>query len=442
MRPKTIIILMAVLALLVALAIVVYNNSRPPGMEEEVNTPYFPDFDEKNIASVLLEKPRDKKEVDRVELKISETGWVVANRWNYPTNAEGIPKLMAALKDLRRGQVRILQADQHDKYEVSAEKALHLKVDCLSGETKADLYFGKRERGKKFFAREMGKDPIRVMDFGDFKADPTEWMKKECFDTEVLKIDNVSEIRLKRPDGVLRLIKTEVEEPDPKNASQTVKKTVWEAIEPEKFRAKEGAARSLASAILRLTLEDIASLEVKPEYGLDNAALALEVVVNGYGNISISFGAQQKDKKSYYTKVSGIKEIILVSEGGFQNFNKKLDDFREPEKEEPKKPEDLKKEDPGKKTEAPKEETKESGKTEPGKPGPEKEKTGTGETGSADKPAQAQPDTSGKGQGISPEPEKTAEPEKPGEPEEPEEPEKDSAEPANPGPPSPPEKPK
>ncbi len=345
MQVKTIIILAVILVVLLGLAIIASRKTQPPPPSKDAHELYFSDFIPQMAGRIILEKParedeKEKQEPEKVEVVKLEIGdeWVVANRYNYPAQESQINSVLDALENLKRGEVFSSKKETHRQFEVSADKALHLRVDGSVGGVMADFYIGKSAGGREFFARESGNDEVRRLNISPFQTSMQKWLNTSCFDD--FQADNVTGIAVETPEFTYWLRKDEIEEPDPKCASKTVRRAVWKLLEPEEKEAKKGAGEALAGSLAKLSLQDIAGVEVKSEYGFDNAALVVAAAVTGRGNedVVVTFGklTEVRKEKLYYVQISGKKHIFLLPESTIKQFTRKLDDLREKPKEEKK----------------------------------------------------------------------------------------------------------
>jgi len=249
----------------------------------------------------------------KVTIQKGDGGWeVVKGEKRYPADSEGVERVLEQLPELNRGTVSSRNPDSHEKFMVDEENGVLVKV--FNGEdNKAGFYVGKQ--GPDFFSsyiRNLEDDRVLLVK-GQMKP-LFDKRLKEWRDMKIVSFESgeASLIEIIRPDGSLVLEKKEGGR--------------WTVTLPEEAAADGEAMDDLISRLSSLKAVD-ALEEPEGDYGLEDPALKIRVVLEGGREAGVDFGNKIEEKNRYYARARDGRTIFMVGQFNYKKLNLTLQDL-------------------------------------------------------------------------------------------------------------------
>ncbi|MBK8067328.1 MAG: DUF4340 domain-containing protein [Rhodanobacteraceae bacterium] len=251
-----------------------------------------------DISSVRIRKAKDELVA---ELSRTESGWVVANRHNYPAD---ISKVRAYLIKLSEAKLREAKTSKPENYarlgveDTSAEGATGLSVELSGLKEPVRLIVGVASGGGSpgTFVRRASEAESWLVS-GDIIPDKEgqNWLAREVLDVPSADIHSVAVIA---PDkSVLK-----IDKPDPSAFNYSVHN-----LPKGRQLSSESAANAIAGVLSSVTLEDVLPAA---EANAD-AASTWQATFVGYDGLVVDLKLWDRDSKSWATFAARLDEERL-----------------------------------------------------------------------------------------------------------------------------------
>ena len=341
MKPRTLVILIVVLAALAVLVWFRQQQAQPPRLAEEVQlqTLLPADLDAEDVAR--LELYAGAKPEEKVVLAREGDAWVAQSQYNAPLQEEKITGYLEDLATLE-GEFRATAGEEAlADYALDESEGFHVVGYQTGAESPAfHLVVGKSPRFGNVFVRAADAQDVYVADV-DFRqeagvydeARDTAPTAETWLDKQVLELDqaNVTRVALNLPDKQVVLEKQEVpaepQEPAEEGAEPTpppAPQTEWVLSEGGYADAelKDAGITSLLNKLANLSATDIEDPAKKTEFGLDDPKYRAEVTVEGQEEPVVLVGARPEAGGPGYVQLANAESglIYKVDQYGFDQL--------------------------------------------------------------------------------------------------------------------------
>ncbi|MBX5482466.1 MAG: DUF4340 domain-containing protein [Myxococcaceae bacterium] len=209
-------------------------------------------------------------------LKKNGSDWTVAGK---PADTQQVRNALEALAKVKTTEVVTLRAEKHAEYELTADKALKVKVESEGG-APVEVWFGKNARNGGLYARLPDSDAVFVVPgtlSWQLHRNADEWRNKRFVS---FKADDVTALTVKPV----------------ADAAYSLKKdgTEWKlgdgVTPPAGFRFDARAASSIPSQLSYLTAQAFADHVDDEWFGLAGAHDVVEAELSGGKKVTLHFG--------------------------------------------------------------------------------------------------------------------------------------------------------
>ena len=301
---KTIGVLVVLLAVQLSLALGM-SFSRPDLATARSDTPLL-DLGDRMVDRLTIEDTESNKLV----LARQGDGWVLPESGDFPADEAKVDVLLDRLKGLQRGLAVATSEGAMRRFKVSDDAFERRVVLAQGDETLATLYFGTSPGMRRVHARAQHDDGVYVVEFGvhDAAVRAEDWEDKALLAIAPAEIETISlaGLTLKRLPG------------DGSDAAtgQAGKQTTAEADwTVESLAEGESVNQVNAGALLGklsgLRFAAVLGSEAKPEYGLEEPELVIDLTRKGPTRIEYKLGKRDKDQ-DYVLKVSHRDEYFRL----------------------------------------------------------------------------------------------------------------------------------
>ena len=321
--PKLNLILLLVFIVLGGAALLVEN---PFAEKSEKYVEYgllFPEFNPENVWELVI-----RREENEVQVKRTETGWVVPTRYDHPADMRKVQQVFYHVTQWKN-QVQVGQTTaKHDKMAVSEETGTFVSLSDLHGEPLAQFFVG---RIGGFDAKRLGPggklEPdeitfylrpypgeavylIREFLIGAFTFQPEHWVDKQIFrypkDTEVKVTAR----------GEAETVNLE------KSGEDWTVQGFEHPVDPNQIQQTLNNLRALQGA-------DIADPAVPlEEYGLDAPRMHATVTLENGTEYNLLIG-KEKDDKRVYGKSARSRFPMEITANLLDKIFRKKEDFEQ-----------------------------------------------------------------------------------------------------------------
>ena len=173
-------ILLGLVALLVVLELATSRSSRAPAAATSVLTEFSP----ARAASVRIEGGEEA-----VQLRRSETGWVVTERHDYPAHGAVVETLLGRLASLRSDDLVGTDPGSHALFGLAADDdVVRVTVRDADAAPLAQLRIGRSPEGTGSYVQRIGRDEVyRAAALDALEASPRSWL-----DTHLVAFDLIA----------------------------------------------------------------------------------------------------------------------------------------------------------------------------------------------------------------------------------------------------------
>lgn len=240
------------------------------------------------VDRILIQEPDEPA----LELIRQDNRWILPGYYNLAAQQSRINTLLNSLDALERDWPVATTATTAKRFEVTEEK-YQRKLQLKQGDnTLATLYLGTSPAMNKTHVRLDGEDEVYALGLNhhEVPVQAQSWM-----DTGLLKVDTEQLSGIQGPDFVLG--KSD---------------HLWELDGlAEQEETNNQAVQDLLSGLGNLRFQEALGTEAKPEYGLEQPVLALDLQSDGK-TVSYQFG-KPEDGDYYVVKSSELAPYFKVS---------------------------------------------------------------------------------------------------------------------------------
>jgi hypothetical protein len=318
MKPRQTLLLGLIVALLIA-GIVLYNKLWIPHKEKAKLEKVFPALLQEEPLKIEISRGNYKDELARK----GDDEWVVASEDDYPADEEGIRECLEMIKNLDTANLVSSDPDKQDRFEISDEKGIRVKILASGDKPLADFLIGKRgPTYRSYYFRETGHNNIylayeNLLD--SFNREHSTWKDKTIFD---FPSEDARELNIKSDEGSIKLVKN-------------LEEDAWGLVEgEERVKAKKWTVNDMVSSLAKLKTQEFPEEKDMKETGLEAPEKQVSVKLADGTEYTLLVGDEKESSGKLYVKRADSPTIFLIGSYQAKKFFKKKDDLKETEKEE------------------------------------------------------------------------------------------------------------
>ncbi|GEM_PF-1090295 len=320
MKPRQTLILGIVVALLI-IGILSYHKLYIPYKEKSEQVQAFPEFSPDMAARIEICRGEYK-----AELVKRDGQWIVATEGDYPADEEGINEGLDMVKGLPATELISRNPEQRDRFELTDEKGVRVKILSSDSRPIAEFLIGKQGSAyNSYYFRKAGEDNIYLAyeDLLDtFNREHDTWRDRSIFDFEK---EEAREISIQSEQGEIILTKN-------------LEKDTWELLEGEnRIQAKKWTVDDMVSTLSRLKTQEFSELKDLKKIGLHDPKKRITVKLADGSEPGLLFGDEKESSSQIYVKKADSPTIFLIGKYQMNKFFKKRDELIEDKKQEGKK---------------------------------------------------------------------------------------------------------
>lgn len=199
MKLKTFAILLGILCILSVAVYYTSYSGKPSTRSSDMGARLFPELAAGDVAAISVVSPEDN-----TTIKQAQSGWTVAERFDYPADFSKIAELVKKLTGAKIGRSFAASDESRarlslylpDKKDVPAEqRGVRIVLTDKNKKTLADLLVGKEREGGGDTAYVMPQPEGRIclvnQDFRYIEKKPAGWLNKKPIDLDPKKIERV-----------------------------------------------------------------------------------------------------------------------------------------------------------------------------------------------------------------------------------------------------------
>ena len=291
------------------------------------------DFLSTDTSQVNFVKIKNKE--GELTLKRVGDNWRISDPYNYPANPSYIETLLNKLAELKYESLITKNKDKFEEYEVAGEEAAYVEVGKEGGLIDK-FYCGKPSKHYTHtYMKLEGENEVWMVSGtprSSFTRKPKDWRDKQILNLDKTLIERVL---LRFPDEVVEL-RREISMAEA-DTMLVEADTSWTVI-PERgkpFLAAEKVMNRIKNTLGKMNSMDfrVAGTDSIPSFA--EPLLTVEAYLEGDRKEVIDFVQDPEKDNRYVVRQNGSEEtVFVVYESSFKNFNKRLADFVEEEKDE------------------------------------------------------------------------------------------------------------
>jgi len=325
MKTRNFTILLAVLAVLIVIyAIQQISTDKKSVSESQIDI--FPDFNSSSVSQIKVFK-QDYPD-SGLSFAKKDGIWLVTSYFDAPAKENDIDKLLTDINTLQ-GEIRSVNADLHDDFEIADNVALHLEFSGPDSAIFAHLLVGKGvpQASKSSFVRKHNTDTVYKANenflsrFAVWNAEPSKKMPgKRWADMKMTDVDKntVKAIEIKANRKSYSFEK--VEEPPKDTISAPT--FVWKQIKPKKGKILEDKdIQTILNRLTKLSANEIVGNEILSEHGLTKPKYTASFTAEDGQATKINFGAvADTTSKARYVNVEGKPFIYKAAKYNYKSI--------------------------------------------------------------------------------------------------------------------------
>ncbi len=368
MKPKQLIPLVVVLAVLAGLVYLRQAQNKPATIEQQytLQTLMPEGFDVASLTKIEMyagAKPDEKVVLERAA---DSTKWTLASKYGAPVNQTEIDNYLKTLKNLK-GEFRAeVTGDGLKDYSLEPEKGFHvLGYTAGAAEPSLHLINGKSPDLRKAFARTDGSSAVYVIDISlrreagiytvemDDAPEATHWLDKTAL---VIEEEKIKAVKLEYPDKTIAVElqtkqvpaeeATAAEQAAPAEEApaegEAAEPAPVEPVEEKTWALTSGgpgsefhpnAAANLARRLTRINATDVVDPAAKADWKLDPPQYRATVTVDGQDAPVVIEGGRPDGDTYAYLRVAGAERDLVYQVSGYdfeQIFQKGSEFFELP----------------------------------------------------------------------------------------------------------------
>jgi hypothetical protein len=348
LKPRTLVILAAVLVLLVAV-----KTLQDCSHEREVSGPgvatLIPEpLAAEDLGSIAVGYGTDS---EVVVLENQPDGWRVATAWNAHANKQRVDALLRALGGLT-AEFRSDSPEVLADYGFTDSTAVTVTGRDRNGDEVFALEVGRRPTGATGqFVRRPGANAVYLTNesilstLGVYGQDPERPKSRHFLELQAVKLDRqeVDAVTV-RSDGTEIALQKEFEEPAPLPADSARTDTTavpagpdrsvweWRMVEPRRQPAAKTKADALLGAVTNIHAVDVADpSQPLADYGLEEPERTVQIALADADDVTLAFGATREAvddaPKGVYMRVDDDPTIWVASDYVLKNIFKQPDEL-------------------------------------------------------------------------------------------------------------------
>lgn len=295
MKPKQNLILLIVLIAFAALVLLIerpFENKAEKAREEAGL--FFPDLQPDKVKKIEIKK-QDKS---TVTLKNQDNVWYVADKEDYPADAEVVKAVLEKVKGLKQVNLASRKKEKHELLEVKEGKALEVKLFDKDGAGLAELFVGKSGPDVlSTYVRKAGADEV-YQDEGmlrsDFDRGLNAWRDKTmcAFDAKEAK-----ELKIVKKEETIALSKDT--------------QGNWQIEQPISGLAENKEVEKVLDTLATLRAGDFAQDEEAASYGFEAPLYEISAKLKDGGTKTLVIG-NKKGEYQFFAKSSEKKYVYIL----------------------------------------------------------------------------------------------------------------------------------
>ena len=328
MKPKVLIRLAALFAVLLVIVVIREWMRDAPSLEQQVDlTPLAPaDVAAEDIDKIELWAGAQPDE--KVILVRDGDAWRVSTHFDAPAKQADVDTFIEDLLGLR-GEFRDRAPDEtaRARYEVGTDQAFHVAAYAGTGD-EADVHvlFGKAPDFRTVFVRRAGGEDIYVeqtnlrreagvvSDDGEAVPEADNWLDMTVLDLDEAALERIA---LRMPDKAFALAKQAVESEtggaEGEGAATVLTPAEFEwvlADTPANLELKEQGVQNLLNKAASLNATDIVDPGALASYGLDTPAYRIELAVADEDDVVLEAGRPDTEGPGYLRVAGAEPEVV------------------------------------------------------------------------------------------------------------------------------------
>jgi len=302
------------LLVLAIIAIIAYETGLKPGLEKrkEKSTLSYPKLDISRVKKIELSR-ENKKDL----LVFSGSNWLVETENNYPADPEGVEKLLEASKALVCNEQITSSEKELERFDLTEDKALSVKLLDDKSDTLAHFYIGKRGTTYSSSYFRKAQDNTICLTFQNlitiFDRSTDTWKDKAIYRF------NASDCKtLEIQDGATIF-----------TLAKDLKENKWEILDKTgQYPARQWAVEGICQTLSKIQTQDFYQIPLK-DAGLDKPKRKISLELVGDKKYTLLIGAKVKNKNYYYAKSEAQGTIFSLSEWQINSLFKKKEELIE-----------------------------------------------------------------------------------------------------------------
>ena len=325
MKTRNLTILVAVLAVLIVIYIIQQLSPGKKSVSESL-IEIFPDFNSSSVSQIKVYK-QDYPD-SGLSFAKKDGIWLVASYFNAPAKENDIDKLLTDINTLQ-GEIRSVNADLHDDFEIADNTALHLEFSGPDSTIFARLLIGKGvpQASRSSFIRKYNTDTVYKANenflsrFAVWNAEPAKKMPaKRWADMKMTDADKntVSAIEIKAKRMTYSFEKVE----EPAEDTTLPPKSVWKQIKPKKGEIlKDKDIQTILNRLTKLNANEIVGNEILSEHGLTKPKYSAGFTTEDGQSTKINFGAvADTTSEARYANVEGKPFVYKAAKYNYESI--------------------------------------------------------------------------------------------------------------------------
>jgi len=205
MKPKTLVILLVILGVLVGAGVLLMHSRNVNSPSEAMGALLFEGLPVNDIASIVIQTP-----TDAVSLKKGADSWIVGERFGYPADFPRISDLVRTLREAKTGRKfdasdevvkRLALKSPDDAAAQQEEKGSRIRMADAKGKALVDMVLGNTwtpapEKGPpegQYVMLGGGSHPVYLIDkiLSSYAIGPAKWLEKSPVQVDAAEIQKI-----------------------------------------------------------------------------------------------------------------------------------------------------------------------------------------------------------------------------------------------------------
>ncbi len=324
MKPRQILILIGILALLLA-GVFFRQRQKPAQLVTEEYTPLDLSFDANSVGKILIYKGKlgEKKNPDEyVEMTKSKEGqWQISSLWGARADQDKVTSFLEAIRKAK-GEQRGKGKQIFKDFGIADEEAFHVSIANLSGKDLLSLALGIKKAGDTpTFIRKSAAETVYLTDanlFGQIGiySDPAKETAKSDFwaSMQIVQFDGtkIQSIETKRFMNNQEIVTTHLSRKETQR---------WKALrEGLPFEIDSGKISQFLNDIKTWRAQKVLDPKAK-DYGFAKPKWQMRFELEGGGDILLTSGDIDEKAKLVYLHVSNEPVVFELSRYYFENMD-------------------------------------------------------------------------------------------------------------------------